>query len=619
MFSSILGLAQIRPYIPSGSRGSDGGLQDYPCGKMARAKIAQSPSEIKSIQVDSIIMMTHFDLQTCGSISDQRLYYWPSDNTMAACAMFSRDSSMLFPGTGTGYNYFNGNQWGAQPVTRVESVETGWPSIQPYGVNGECLLSHQYRYDPDSLVFSKRMTKGTGTWTQTFVPNPPGEPGMMYPRMVIGGADQMSVNIIAITPPSYDGGTPFNGMECALLYIRSTDGGVTWGNWQQLPGMTSAEYLTFVRDSYAWANPRNNTLCFFVSNNLMDAFIMKSTDNGDSWTKTVIYSSPYNLTSGSASSPGWFYCPDGSCDVALDNTGTAHVTFALECDHLVNGVLYHQPLTNGIIYWNESMPSLGTVLIPDTLKAHNQFIGWITDSTVFNPPINTFPGGYYGAIATNPSMTIDDDNNIFVVWMATTSEVDPNNYLFAHIFERTGKIYPGYGVRWLDPIIDLTGNPIYYDEECVYPSLSPTTSGDKFFMLFQRDNLAGVYALSETECYNGQETITDNYMTVMGVLKSDVGVGMIEKRPDGPGFTVSDNYPNPFRGSTTYIVNTGIAGNIFLEIDDLYGQPVSVTDKGHYSPGTYHFTIDAGTTKPGIYFCTVKLNNVPVTKKMIVY
>jgi hypothetical protein len=104
----------------------------------------------------------------------------------------------------------------------------------------------------------------------------------------------------------------------------------------------------------------------------------------------------------------------------------------------------------------------------------------------------------------------------------------------------------------------------------------------------------------------------------MSIAKSQVGVGIKENKLNNPGFTVSDNFPNPFRESTTYIVKTGIAGDICLEIDDLYGQQISVMDKGHYFPGTYNFTVDATNYTPGIYFCTVKLNNVPVTKKMIV-
>jgi hypothetical protein len=445
--------------------------------------------------------------------------------------------------------------------------------------------------------------------------------------MVTSGTDGMTVNVLALTQSEWFGVIPFHGMYGALLYIRSTDGGETWGDWQQLPGMDTSNYLTFGNETYAWAHPHGDTLCFFVSNNVMDAFIMKSTDNGISWSKTIIYNSPFNRDTVS-NSPGWVYCPDGSCDVALDKSGMAHVTFALENDSIVVEhydtltwlATFNQQYTNGIVYWNESMPPLGQVLNPDTLLAHHQLIGWVPDTMVFHN--GQRPAGYFGAIVTNPSMAIDNDNNMFIVWMNPTSVGDGDGYDFTHIYERTAIITSGSDIWWNDSIIDLTSNPYYHNKECVYPSLSPTTSDDKFFMLFQCDDRAGafaVYDISESECYHGQRSESNNYMTVMSIEKKQAGVGIKENKLNNPGFTVSDNFPNPFRGSTTYIIKTGMAGDICLEIDDLYGQQISVVDKGHYSPGTYNFTVDATNYAPGIYFCSVKLNNVPVTKKMMVY
>lgn len=630
-------LPQIHPYVPRIDPkiyriGPNRIGPDYPCGKeVAQTNIDHGFFKNKSAPVDSVTMMSYFDMQAFYSLGDERLYYWPSDNTMAACAHWSMDTQDNYPGLGIGYNFFNGTQWGSQPDGTIESLVTCGPSLQPLGTNGECLVSgNSYfnYYSPSSIYFLKRDPKGSGSWLQYLVPDPTGQPGMWYPRMVTSGSDEITVNIIALTTSERLGGIPYHGMYGALLYIRSTDGGETWGNWQQLPGMDTSNYVTFGTETYAWAHPHGDTLCFVVSNNVMDAFIMKSTDNGNSWTKTIIYNSPYDLDKG-YNSPGWFYCPDGSCDVALDKSGMAHVTFALEHDSIWAEELFDtltllyvasMQFTNGIVYWNESMPPLGQVLNYDTLLAHHQIIGWVTDTMVFYQ--DEWPAGYYGAIATNPSMAIDNNNNMFIVWMNPTSAVGPYNCDYTHIYERTAIITSGSEIWWNDSIIDLTSNPYYHYKECVYPSLSPTTSNDKFFMLFQCDSLAGAYALyvweGQPDCYDGQLVSTNNYMTVMSIAKSQVGVGIKENKLNNPGFTVSDNFPNPFRGSTTYIVKTGIAGDICLEIDDLYGQQISVMDKGHYFPGTYNFTVDATNYTPGIYFCTVKLNNVPVTKKMIV-
>ncbi len=621
IFFSLISVAQIHPYIPPIIHNSLGYYSDYPCGTVATPlNPAQGPSVTGPAYSNPTAMLTNYDMQCSYSLGKQRLCYWPSDNTMAACATWSIDSLYSFPGKGTGYNYFDGSHWGSMPATRVESVRTARPSLQPYGINGECLLSHQGYVDP--LVFSTRLTKGTGAWTESFVPNPPGDSGMVWPKMVTSGADHLSVHILAIPTPYMYGGVPFNGMNEALLYIRSTDGGATWENWQQLPGMTVSEYLGFDEDTYAWADPRGDTLCFMVSSCLMDAFIMKSTDNGTTWIKTIIYNSPYNLTGTSVSSPDWFYCPDGSCDIAMDKSGMAHVTFAMECDSISSDIhLYHQRWTNGIVYWNESMPVFGQELNPETLFANHQLIGWVTDTMVFHQPDYILPGGYYGAIAGTPSMVIDDDNNLFVAWMNPTSVHDSFYYMLSHIYERTATIYPGYGVYWHDSINDLTGDPEYTFKECVFPSFSPKSGSDRFFLLFQCDDLAGSYgvgASTGSACYDGQEIMSENDMIVMSILKSDVGVGIPPAKPASPAFLVLDNFPNPCHGNTTILATINESGNLSLEVTNIFGQKVYFEDKGFSPAGSYQFMIDAGSYKPGIYFYTVRLNSRTITKKMMV-
>jgi hypothetical protein len=626
---SSMGVAQVHPYIPPIVHNGNGVYSDYPCGKSV---IAENPGPLPGqnnpVPSDASTMVTTYDVQTIASIGNQRLYYWPSDNTMAACAVWSSDTNNFnYPGRGTGYNFFDGTQWGPQPSARLESVRAGKPSLQPYGINGECVLS--YKYDAWSsgvgpLIFLRRANKGTGTWTETFVPNPPGEPGMFNPRMVtnkifVTGIEQTCVHVIALTPDYYNNGTPYQGMYSALLYTRSLDGGETWEDWRQLPGLTTAEYLTFNSDTYAWANPSGNLLCFVVCNSLMDAFIMKSTDNGSNWTKTIIYNSPYNLTGTSVGSPSFFYCPGGSCDVAMDKTGMAHITFVLECDSIASGdEFWHQRRANGVVYWNESMPALRQDLDPDSLFINHQLIGWITDTAVLNPSNWPGPGGYYGPITNSPSMAIDDQNNLFVIWTSPTMFKDPSDRMLTHIFERTANIYPGHGVYWHDSINDLcTGANTF--KECVYPSLSPTTSAEKFHILFQCDDYTGSWVIGmPITCYFYQVFPTHNDMVVMSVLKSDVGVGVGNIKPDAPMLSVRDNFPNPCHGSTTIVATTKKPGNLSLEITNIIGQNIYSEDKGFTPSGSYQFRIDAGRFRPGIYFYTVRLDSRSITKKMVV-
>ena len=58
---------------------------------------------------------------------------------------------------------------------------------------------------------------------------------------------------------------------------------------------TSADYTFFEGDSYAFAEPEGNTIAFTAGGDVIDLFLMKSIDNGTTWTKTVIWQSLYNL------------------------------------------------------------------------------------------------------------------------------------------------------------------------------------------------------------------------------------------------------------------------------------------------------------------------------------
>ena len=193
-------------------------------------------------------MMTKYDLQTNNASGQQRIYLFP-DGTLGAVATMSHEDGGSYSERGTGYNYFDGASWNSQPAARIETTRTGWPSYQPFGPAGEIVLAHQA--PPQPIKFCTREVKGTGAWTESTIANPAGATNMWWARMVTNGPDHTYIHVIAVTLPSGNGGTTYNGMDGALLYIRSLDGGATWSDWIQLDGITSSEYLAITADTYA--------------------------------------------------------------------------------------------------------------------------------------------------------------------------------------------------------------------------------------------------------------------------------------------------------------------------------------------------------------------------------
>ena len=569
----------------------------------------------KAVLDDPITCMTKYDLQSNNSSGQQRIYFFP-DGKISAVATMSHMDANGWTDRGTGYNFFDGSSWGALPASRVESVRTGWPCIQPFGPNGEVLVSHQSATLPMKLLV--RATKGTGTWIESDIPNPTGETGMTWPIMVTNGPDNIYIHIVCLTPPAANGGQPFNGMDGALLYIRSLDGGSTWSDWQQLPGMTSSEYINFTADQYSFAQPHGDTLVFTFGDNWQDQCIMKSTDNGTSWTKTIIWPCPYNFWAGGDSVPT-FFCPDGTMHVALDKQGMAHVVFGLQrASGDVAGGKYWVPYTDGLLYWNEYMPPMPEVLDPQTLYNNGNYIGWVKDTMAFYPT-NQKLAAYYSSMTSNPGITIDADNKIFVIWSGVTTLVDPDDFWLRHIIERTASIQSDHSIMWHDSLTDLTSDFLQYNwTECMYPNIAPN-SDSKIYVLFQGDDLAGCYVKSTLITgYSGQTSITENNMIVLNPDKTDLYVGTGDKKGAKSSFTVSKNYPNPVIDLTTVNVNIQKPGNLILEVTNLMGQNLISMEKVNLPAGIYRFVIDGSQLSSGAYFYTVKLNNESITNKMIV-
>ncbi|MFH1296534.1 MAG: T9SS type A sorting domain-containing protein [Bacteroidota bacterium] len=568
---------------------------------------SQEPNSVagtKSILEDPVVIQTKYDLQT--NASQQHRLYLFDDGTMGAVVTMSHQDN--FSERGTGYNYFDGTTWGAQPAARIETVRTGWPAYAPLGPNGEIVVAHQSGTTP--LIISRRDTKGTGAWTQTELGPPAGASGMLWCRMVTNGTDRMNVHVISLTAPTGNGGVVWNSLNGALVYNRSLDGGNTWDGWLLLDGMTSSDYLGFGGDAYVWAEPDGDNLAFLVGDSWNDQFIMKSTDNGDNWTKTTIWSCPYNLWAG-GDTTGTFWCPDGNNAAAIGPDGTVHILFGLQRamgDEA--GAKYWYPYTDGLIYWNETMPELPQGLDPDELFALGNYIGWVQDTMVFYEGSLAY---YYNSMSSIPTLVVDEDNYVFAIWSGVTTLVDADGFLLRHVL---GRGSTDGGETWEDYFYDLTGNFLYTWSECVFATAS-ATSTDKLYVLFQADDLAGNY-LKGSQGAAGQAIITDNLMTVLSPFKTDilypVGVNEVSKS----SFEVSSIFPNPVHGLSTINVIVDKPGTLSLQVFNLLGQQVYEWQKGFVNRGTHQFFIDGNQFHAGVYFYTVTFDKEKISKKMIV-
>ena len=545
---------------------------------------------------------TFYDLQSNTSAPANRFYRY-ADGTMAA--VWTRGvNTGGYPDRGTGYNYFNGADWGPAPTARIETQRTGWPTYAPQG-NGELVVAH---HNSAGLVVSRRDTRGTGPWSEYILAGPPTAVDISWPRMVSSGVDHSNIHMISMTYSAYE------GLDLAMLYYRSTDGGQTWDIQHQiLPGMTSDEYVGFSGDSYSWAESKGDTIAFIVCDNWTDMFIMKSPDNGENWEKIMIWEHPYPMWNNQPTDT--IYCPDGAAHLAFDKDGMLHVVFGVNRAMMEEGAAGSSwfPFVDGVAYWNESMPAWlsGDVdaLDPDVLFESGHLIGWMQDLNnngqidLVGTSIDNI-GKYYVSPSSMPQITVDENNQVFVVYSGLTEGFDNGAQQYRHLWARTS---PDGGTTWGD-FTDLTGDILHMFDECVFPTIANRTS-DQIHLIYQADNEPGLAIRGD------EDTPANNLFYQLSVDKGSI-VGTRSKPI--PSFSISQNYPNPFNGTTQVDVTLAKNAQVSLEVYNIVGQKVYEISARNLGEGVHPFQINAANLKAGIYTYSVIANGERTTRKMMV-
>jgi hypothetical protein len=550
---------------------------------------------------------SQYDLQTNSAVAN-RFYRW-EDGTMGAVWTQGLQSAPTFPDRGTGYNYFDGTSWGPIATDRIEAIKTGWPSYTAWGTNGEAVIAHPVA---GPLALSVRENKGTGDWIARELPPPAGHNDLVWPRMTSAGEDHNTLHVLVNSYVDY------MDQSFAMLYSRSTDGGLTWDPNNVVLEEIGPDYYTgFNADEYVWANSNGNTIAFLLGSQWYDLILMKSNDNGETWTKTIIWEHPYPFFDwDNTITTDTLWAPDGSFQVALDNDGMAHVTFALSrVAHTEPGTTYNYwPYTDGIVYWNENMGPFETnptnphwTLHADLLYESGHLIGWTQDVdgdgevSIFDLELMVYRSL---GLSTMPTLHVDDMNRIFILFSSTTETFDDGTYYYKKLWARTS---PDGGTTWGD-FHHITDDIMHMFDECIYPQLANTSDGNIYYH-YNADETPGL-ALDDEHPYQLNRII-------LGEITKPELVGTSNPVANKP-FAVSQNFPNPVNGLTQFAVELNGRTQVSVEVYNLMGQKVITNTRGNMNTGQHLIQLDMSSFAPGMYFYTVKAGNETVTRKMIV-
>lgn len=548
------------------------------------------------IAQDVVIGDCRYDRQSNYSMQ-RRIHLYP-DGTIGATWMRGvMDEG--YPDRGTGYNYFDGISWGPMPSARIESVKTGWPAYAPFGENGEIVAAHTANVT--GLVFSWRETKGTGEWN-SFTFAGPDEIDLLYPRIVTNGPDRRTIHLIAQTRNTM----PYQGLEGALTYSRSSDGGETWEiEHQVIDGIDQSRFKGIGADRFAFAEPVGETLALVAGDGYSDVVVMKSTDNGDSWERFDYYLSPDPFMDGSIEYPR-YGAVDSYHSIVIDDLGQVHVSSGRRL-HRADGAggLFYFPYSNGLLYWNENLPALDSTMIGSDITDPSEVPSEYLLARLEDNEIDTLVGiaTYYASITSMPQLVFDSQSKIlYAFYSAVTAGFNTEEYNYRHIWM---KFSEDYGQTWSEGV-DLTGDIFHLFSECVFPSASPTVNG-KWHLIYQSDDAPGMAASGV------EHQIRDNNIVY---LAEDLMVGMCEI----PARIVAIDQisPNPASDYARIVINVDKAVLAEIRIVNAVGQEVYKTARYLTHGGPHPVELQMNGMKSGLYFVKVKTGNEQAVQKLIV-
>lgn len=559
--------------------------------------------------VEEEIGITNFDIQTLASMG--RRIGEPSPGTIGATWQMSLVQPN-WPDRGTGYNFFDGTAWGPNPTAQVEGARSGYPSYTVMENGTEVVISHKALAAGWQLIaYTKPF--GSSTWTEHILPsNVPG--GNVWAKIAAGGADGNSLHVIGITLNPSFGGSEYKGMTNHPLYWRSTDGGQTWDKQDfVLPGVDSSAYLSMGAESYN-IDAKGETVAISFTDIFGDILVMKSTDNGDTWQKHVVYDFPLDKWNGEAYTeadlpadpdapdPLATLSTDGAGSLVIDNQGKVHFFF---------GQLYVQGNTtdttigvylgtNGIAYWNEDATSFTTIAGAEDFDGDMSLTigGTIGDYRYSN-----------AGLASYPMASVDDDGTIYLTYQAMhelfTDGAGGNTYRHIFITKSTDG-----GETWSAPfdIIneDVTEEPAFV--EAAFPAI-PAHTSDAIQLIYQQDYVPGLTAANAT--------VPDQYIMHVTLDKNTFAVLSSTDEP-ATVFNTLTLTPNPAAGQVSVGFELSQKAEVNLHLVNLVGQQIAQKQLGNLTAGAHRTALSLDGLEAGIYFVRIAVDGKSMTRKLVV-
>ncbi|MGB1294025.1 MAG: T9SS type A sorting domain-containing protein [Flavobacteriales bacterium] len=577
---------------------------------------------------ETIIGTTTYDLQTNSAVQN-RMVLHPGGEISAAWTMSLSTGDASFPDRGTGYNFYDGTSWESQPGSRIETERTGWPSIVKLTNGGEAMISHA----GSSSYFAKRTTAGTGDWVRIPVQTSTADPVLdnVWHRMITGGTDGKTLHVI--------GGENLGNASAPdyrLRYSRSTDEGATWDIVNMaLPGLEDSLYNAWSGDSYMLASkPNSDEVSMIIGGGDRDVMIMKSTDNGTTWTKNILWDFPIEkfddqgdlvdtttVPAVGTEPGGQIGTADGGYNLMYNNDGELMAFFGSyrmsNSDTNTAGTSFY-PTQDLLFQWKESYGYVNNGdadpagLMPgQAFTQLDTLFGSLTNEAVAEIDAGGIDkiANFYLSLTSMASTFVADNGDIWMTFSATTDLTEDQKASGAESdkFHRHQFITNSTdnGATWAVPR-DLMSVLVLDDElyEGVFGNV--VVNNGKAYVMYQRDILPGLNVRGE------EHTQTDNYIIVAEFDLADYAFLDVADNE----VKTFDIAPNPTAGNVKISTTLADDADVQVSITNMLGQEMFTAESNN---NTVHvFDVNTSSFETGVYIVTLREGNNVSTQKLVV-
>lgn len=574
--------------------------------------------------------MTRYDLQTNASTCNR--FTRTADGKMYGTWTMGEEDLSGYPDRGTGYNSFDGSDWGNVPTARLEeTARTGWPNYVLTEDGTEFVVNHVFDAGAYRLHYLRREA-GATDWTEGDLPTST-PVGSLWPRATVGGMNGNSIHVISITTPTGDlGGVLYEGVDMHVIYHRSTDAGATWDIVDGIiPGLDSTLMKDLIRaDAYS-IDAKDDVVAIGLFSLFNDVKVFKSTNNGDNWDNWTVKDFPidqYVIDQGytvddlppfdSLNSPAELaiHSTDGAGAVIIDNNDMVHTFYSemyvIDDDTTDAGGWSFYPCTSGIAYWNEGFGEDSIRSITGLLDLNGNGINDLDCAGGFN-------FGRYGVagLTSFPSAAIDDQNNIYLSYQMVMESPDYISVLddqhHTHIWMMASQ---DGGDTWSDPYnvinaVVLDDDELEFFTEGVFGHLA-RRADDHVHLIYQQDFSPGISVLGD------MDPASTNLINYVAVSLDEFGIMTSTEEVEDISINHFSIQPNPASDQVRLYYDLPKAGTTNLTVLNTFGQTVLSKNNISGYHGLNDATLNVSNLSTGIYFLQLEFGEMKATQKLIV-